>query len=121
MTLKTWFILVPCAVIALILTLANLEPVTFSFDPFSDVRPALAFELPLIAVVFVAFFLGMLAGGMAAWAGQGRNRREKREAKRELKRVHKIQKKEARESTDLVPADPSLAIAADPHAHRHGG
>ncbi len=91
MTLKTWFILVPCVLIGLVLTLANLTPVQFSLDPFSDVRPALAVTVPLFVVIMAAFLAGLLAGGLGAWLGQHRNRHDKRIAQRELKRVQKQQ------------------------------
>jgi len=108
-TLKTWFILIPCIIVGVVLTLANLGPVQFSLDPFSDVRPAFAVTVPLIVVIFAAFGLGMVAGSLAAWAGQHRNRAEGRAAKRELKRVQKQQT-----DTDGLTALPDTRGSATP-------
>lgn len=101
MTLKTWLILIPCIIIGVVLTLANLMPVQFSLDPFSQERPAFAVTVPLIVVIFGAFGLGMVAGNIAAWAGQHRNRKEGRAARRELKRVQEQQAA----NTNLALAD----------------
>ena len=124
MTLKTWFILVPCALLGVVLTLANLTPVQFSLDPFSDTRPALAVTVPLFVVILAAFLAGLLAGGLGAWIGQGGHRREERVAKRELKRVQKQQVAAANANTP----ETGTALALQPvgtlpaaHASRNGG
>ncbi|MEQ8746633.1 lipopolysaccharide assembly protein LapA domain-containing protein [Pyruvatibacter sp.] len=123
MKLKTLFILVPCALIGIVLTLANLTPVQFSLDPFSDTRPALAVTVPLFVVILAAFLAGLLAGGLGAWIGQGGHRREERVAKRELKRVQK----QTTAANANTPAT-GTALALQPigtapvaHAPRNGG
>ena len=118
MTLKTWFILVPCVIVGLVLTLANLSPVQFSLDPFSAERPALAVTVPLFVVIMAAFLSGLLAGGFGAWIGQHRNRHEKRVAQRELKRVHK-QRLAAANANDST-SSPSVALTV-PNASRNVG
>lgn len=108
MTLKTWFILLPCALLGVALTLANLNPVQFSLDPFSATHPAFAVTVPLIVVIMGAFGLGLLAGGFGAWVGQGGHRRGERAAKRELKRVQKQQSAQPPANT---PANTNAASA----------
>ncbi len=128
MTLKTWFILLPCAVIGVVLTLANMVPVQFSLDPFSSTRPALAVTVPLIVVIMGAFLAGLLAGGLGAWIGQGGHRKGERVAKRELKRVQKQQDAANSNRVDQAgtavaiapPSTPSLP-AQTAHASRNGG
>ncbi|MEP0068701.1 lipopolysaccharide assembly protein LapA domain-containing protein [Pyruvatibacter sp.] len=111
MTLKTWFILLPCVLVGVVLTLANMVPVQFSLDPFSSSRPALAFTVPLIVVIMGAFLAGLLAGGLGAWVGQGGHRKGERQAKRELKRVQKQQG--AANSNSAVEAGTALALAGE--------
>lgn len=118
MTLKTWFILVPCVVIGVVVTVANLTPVQFSLDPFSDAYPALAVTVPLYVVILAAFFAGLLAGGLGAWLGQSGIRRDRRAARRELKRLHASSAeaaaadKERAPGTALAPAEPTPASVA---------
>ncbi|CDO60044.1 Permeases of the major facilitator superfamily [Candidatus Phaeomarinobacter ectocarpi] len=128
MTLKTWFILLPCVLVGVVLTLANMVPVQFSLDPFSSTRPALAFTVPLIVVIMGAFLAGLLAGGLGAWVGQGGHRKGERQAKRELKRVQKQQG--AANSNSVEGAGTALAVAGatapalsdqTANASRHGG
>ena len=112
MTLKTWFILFPCAVIGVVLTLANMAPVQFSLDPFSATRPALAFTVPLIVVIMGAFLAGLLAGGLGAWIGQGGHRKGERQARQELKRVQKQQT--AANTNDTGAEGTALALSGAP-------
>ena len=109
MTLKTWFILLPCALVGVVLTLANMVPVQFSLDPFSATRPALAVTVPLIVVIMGAFLAGLLAGGLGAWIGQGGHRKGERQAKRELKRVQKQQS--PANANDTSAAGSALALS----------
>lgn len=111
---RTWLILLPAAVLGIVVVVANLTPVQVSLDPFSQARPALAMTVPLYAVIFAAFLLGLLAGGFGAWLGQGGMRRDRRAARRELKRLSRAPS--AAGEADLPAATPAL-----PHANRHGG
>jgi len=127
-TLKTWFILLPCALIGVVLTLANMVPVQFSLDPFSSTRPALAVTVPLIVVIMGAFLAGLLAGGLGAWVGQGGHRKGERVAKRELKRVQKQQDAANSNSADgtgtavaLTSSGSQSLPAQTAHASRNGG
>jgi hypothetical protein len=49
-----------------------------SHDPFHADPPAHAFPAPLVLLLYGALILGLVIGGMAAWARQGRWRRAAR-------------------------------------------
>ena len=70
MRLSTYFLLVPVAVIAAALAVANRAMVSFSLDPFSDVHPALVIQMPLFLLLFLTLLLGVMIGGMAAMIGR---------------------------------------------------
>jgi uncharacterized integral membrane protein len=74
-------VLVPLAIVAIILSVANRHLVTVSFDPFNTTAPALSFSIPLFVLLFVVLVLGILIGGLAVWFGQGRWRRRARDEK----------------------------------------
>lgn len=76
-------VLVPLAVVIVGFAVANRRSVTLSLDPFSASAPAAALTLPLFALVISALIAGAIAGGIAAWLGQGRWRRRARHHERE--------------------------------------
>ncbi|GJD52462.1 hypothetical protein OPKNFCMD_5227 [Methylobacterium crusticola] len=80
-------ILLPVAIVVVLLAVANRQPVTVSFDPFSHGAPAFSLTLPLYALAFAAVALGIVVGGAGAWLGQGRTRRDRRAKSRELDRL----------------------------------
>lgn len=73
-----WLVLVPMAIILLMFAVANREPVTVSFDPFSAAQPAASLTLPLFVLIFILVLLGVFIGGIAAWMRQSRYRRSAR-------------------------------------------
>jgi uncharacterized integral membrane protein len=86
--LSTALVVVPVAIAAAILAVANRAPVTFSIDPFDPGDPLLSVTLPLFALVFLSFFLGALVGG--ATVGLKRRARLKRERlKKEPEATHR--------------------------------
>ena len=60
--------------VAAAIAVANRQDVFLSLDPFSYETPAVAFRLPLFAVIFVAIGLGILIG----WAASAVMRRGNR-------------------------------------------
>ena len=68
-------VVVPLAVVAVVLSVANRQAVTFSVDPFGLTASALSLTAPLFVVLFAAIAVGVLVGGIATWLGQGRWRR----------------------------------------------
>lgn len=69
-----FIILVPLAVIALALAVANRHNVLVSFDPFSSDQTG-EIEAPLFIVLILAMMLGVLLGSAATWFSQGKHRR----------------------------------------------
>ncbi len=63
--------------------------------------------LPAFLVVFIAIFIGLLAGAGIAWAALGPTRRKARERRREVKRL----------SNDLTEARKSLPAPGQAPSH----
>jgi uncharacterized integral membrane protein len=76
----------PVAIIVMALAVVNNQPVTIAFDPFTPATPFFSLTVPLYVVFFVALMLGILLGGMGAWARQGRFRRAARQNRKEAAR-----------------------------------
>jgi len=77
--LLRWIVLPPVIVLAMAIAVANRAPVTFSLDPFDPETPALGLEVPLFLIILASVFLGILIGGVGAWA-QARRKRAVRTA-----------------------------------------
>ena len=96
----------PITVLLIAFAIANRGVVTLSFDPFSQVAPALAFEVPLWSVAFFPLLLGVLLGGVATWITTAdRKMRRAREARRERKE---------RDVPDPLASIPAIAQASPP-------
>ena len=76
-------ILLPVVAVAVLLSVANRTRVTIVLDPFSRDAPAVAYTLPLFAIVLGALAAGVLLGGIGAWLTQGKHRRAERQFRRE--------------------------------------
>ena len=79
-----WMLL--CVLAALVLMpigVANRQPVTLNLDPFGRLATPLAIDMPLSLLMFLLFMLGLIAGGLATWFGQGKWRRTARHKSRE--------------------------------------
>ncbi|MEW6256624.1 MAG: lipopolysaccharide assembly protein LapA domain-containing protein [Pseudomonadota bacterium] len=72
----------PLCIIVVALAVANRRPVPVSLDPFSPDTSALTVQVPLFLILFGAVIVGVILGGVAAWLGQGRFRREARRARK---------------------------------------
>lgn len=79
MKLLRWLLLVPVALLAILLAIANRQSVTFSLDPFDPVTPALGVTMPLALIVIIAMLIGILIGGLASWR-QARTKAARRHA-----------------------------------------
>jgi uncharacterized integral membrane protein len=78
MKLSTLLVLVPVAVVAAILAVANREEVAFKFNPFAEGQSAVAFVMPLFLLVFLSFLLGVLVGGATIALRRAAHARRKR-------------------------------------------
>lgn len=81
----SFLILVPLALVLVALSIANKQPVTVSFDPFSAGAPAFVLRAPLYLVAFALLIAGVIIGGIAAWFAQGKWRRAARYGQAELR------------------------------------
>lgn len=98
-------VLVPVALLVVLFAVANRGPVRVSLDPISRDAPALAFDLPLFAVVLAALAVGILIGGFASWLAQGKHRKAARFNRREAEKLRS-------EAQSLRAAVPDLALPA---------
>ena len=80
------WLIIALAVAALVVPIGvvNRSPVTLVLDPFGRVPPAFSADIPLSALLFLTFMLGLLLGGVAVWLTQGKWRRTARLRTREV-------------------------------------
>jgi len=84
MRLPTLFVLVPLAVVAALLAVANRETVEFRLIPFVAGESAFTLVMPLFLLVFSGFLLGVLVGGATMALRRGRSARQKRLAAKDM-------------------------------------
>jgi uncharacterized integral membrane protein len=72
-------VVVPLGVVLIALAVVNRKPVDLVLTPFGGSEPGLSAEAPLFLFLLGAFALGLVVGGIATWAGQGKWRRMARE------------------------------------------
>jgi len=100
-------VLLPIAILAVLLAVANRGPVQVSLDPFSQDAPEFATEAPLYAVIFAAVILGVVIGGAATWLTQSKHRRARRQYRREAQNLKvETERMRAQASHPGVPALP---------------
>jgi uncharacterized integral membrane protein len=87
----------PLLLLSIALAFANRTPAQLSFDPFNADQPAFAVTLPLFLIVMAGVLLGIVLGGMSAWADQAHWRR----------RAQIYQKKAAQLEAQLNAAPPN--------------
>ena len=71
-------VIVPIALVLLALAVANRQDVSLNWNPFTPDFPGHQIVAPFFWFLFATFALGLLVGGIAAWFGQSRYRREAR-------------------------------------------
>ena len=86
-TLLKWLIITPIALAIIAFSIINRQSVPVILDPFGTDIPGLRFNPPLFIVMFACGGLGVLAGGVMTWIGQGKHRRAAREARAEVARL----------------------------------
>lgn len=99
-------ILLAIAVVLVPLSVANRHTVSLSLNPFDPQDPRLTIpDIPLFWVIFASLGLGILVGGIGAWAKQGRWRKEARAKRREADKWHKEadQLRETSNSGQVLP------------------
>lgn len=78
MKILWWIIGVPVGLLLIMLAVANRDLVSLSLDPIGG-----SIEVPLYLVIFFAFLLGMVCGGILTWGSGVRRRIRKRREERE--------------------------------------
>ena len=68
-------VVVPLGVILVALAVVNRKPVELILDPFGGAEPNFSLQAPLFLLLLGAFAVGLIAGGIATWLGQGKWRR----------------------------------------------
>lgn len=95
----SWLLGLPVLIVLLLLALANRHMVVVSLDPVTPEQPWMGFEVPLWAVLYGGIFLGLVAGGVAAWMRQSKWRRKARRLEKELAMERVARKQLERELT----------------------
>ncbi len=111
----TYVILVPLAIVAIALSVANREVVTFSLDPFGAASPRWSLTAPLFVFLFAALALGVLVGGVATWMRQHRWRQAARSERANAQQLrHEVDRlrQRATTTTPAIPAPPADRDAA---------
>lgn len=105
----TAIIVVPLALIIIAFAVANRQPVTVSFDPFSAASPAYAVTLPLFILLFILVILGVIIGGAAAWLRQAKWRRTANRLDADVRALHQELEALRRRQTAEAPVAPAPA------------
>jgi len=109
----TALILVPLAIIAISLAVANRQSVVVSFDPFDQAHPALTRTLPLYLLMLVLLIGGVVVGGIAAWIRQGKWRRAARRADAQARELRaEVERLKRRPGPTALAARPAPGDAA---------
>jgi uncharacterized integral membrane protein len=72
--LSTYALLIPAAAVAAVVAVANRQDVQFSLDPFARDTPAIAVQIPLFVLLFLAVGTGLLLGWAASAVTRRRNK-----------------------------------------------
>jgi len=100
--------LLPLAIVLILISVANRQPVTFSFDPLQVLPPV---EFPFFVFIFAAIIIGMFIGGGLTWVTQGKHRKALREKSHEADALK--QKKTTAEPTkkpeEIAPGLPLIS------------
>lgn len=102
----SWSFGLPVAIILVAFAIANRGLVDVSFDPLSTEAPWFAISMPLWAVLYSGIFLGLIAGGVAAWLKQGKWRKTARHSRSE---VDTLRSENDRLKSQLARSDMLLA------------
>ena len=81
------FILLPLAIVAVTLSVANRGPVTLSLDPFGVASPAWSVSVSLYVLLFAALTIGVFIGGVATWVKQRKWRHAARDERAKAERL----------------------------------
>jgi hypothetical protein len=106
-------IVVPLGVILVALAVVNRKSVEFVLDPFGGAEPNFSLQAPLFLFLLGAFALGLIAGGIATWFGQGKWRRTARVEAREARQWRRQADRLEKELEGFSPASNRPRLTAD--------
>lgn len=106
-------VVVPLGVVLVALAVVNRKPVELILDPFGGAEPGLSLQAPLFLFLLGGFTVGLIAGGVATWLGQGRWRRTAREEAREARQWRRQADRLEKELEGFSPSSNRLRLTAD--------
>ena len=71
-------ILIPVAIVLIVLSVANRQPVTLAFNPFRPEDSLLSVTAPFFVYIFLATIFGLVLGALITWFTQGKYRKRAR-------------------------------------------
>ena len=71
-------VLVPIAIVLIVLSVANRQPVRMALNPFRPEDSVLSLTAPFFVFLFLALLLGMIIGAVATWISQHKYRKRAR-------------------------------------------
>jgi uncharacterized protein HemY len=108
-----WLLIaIPVAVVLVTLAVANRHDVRLVLDPFRPDTPVVSLVLPFYAYLFVAMLIGVIVGGVAMWASQGRWRKSARLKAKDAARWHAEADRLTRERDAQTATSAARQIAA---------
>jgi uncharacterized membrane protein YciS (DUF1049 family) len=99
------FILLPIAIVAVIVSVANRQMVTLRVSPLADELSAWSVSAPLFVILFAVLALGVVAGGGATWLRQSKWRHA---ARAERAKSEQLRKDVERLRERVAAAQPAL-------------
>lgn len=106
-TFLKWLILLPVGLALGVFALLNRTSVPVVLDPFGNDIPGLRFEAPLFFVMLACGALGVVAGSVFTWFGQGKHRRAARAARADASRLLEANERLRAQSSGGAPALPA--------------
>jgi hypothetical protein len=105
-------VVVPLGVVLVALAVVNRKSVELILNPFGGAEPSLSLQAPLFLLLLGGFALGLVAGGVTTWLGQGKWRRTAREEAREARQWrHQADRLEKEiEGSSSAPNRPRLTV-----------
>jgi uncharacterized integral membrane protein len=107
----TALITIPLGLLFIVFAVANRHVITVSFDPFNTADPAIGVTLPLFVVIIASAILGVIAGSVATWFGQGHWRRSARRHQAESARIRR-ELDEMRRRPPMAPVPQQAGLPA---------
>jgi hypothetical protein len=106
-------VIVPLGVVLVALAVVNRKSVELILDPFGGAEPNFSIQAPFFLFMVGAFTVGIIAGGIATWLGQGKWRRSAKTKAREARQWRRQADRLEKELEGLSPAANRLRRTAE--------